>query len=250
MDAEGLNATEEAELEPDSTGAERAEVDTGAEPIGSPDDGELSDVSAAAAAPEEDAAGEEVLELSPDDSAMPAEEDSADTAEGENPPDEKSAEQSEQAAYADQRVDAADQKLAGLAEDLKPAINRSRIERFMIGFLFALSFYLIEAGLAEVLLARNAACIESLTQYRLAPNPFEVCMSELGLFATHSVSRGFFGPDAPGIIAWPVMGMLYALAGGGLAQLSLRRAIAAFLVLQTIVVAIFTAVGYLSQFIV
>jgi hypothetical protein len=134
--------------------------------------------------------------------------------------------------------------------DLKPSINGDRLQRFLIGFLFALSFYLVEAGLAEILLARNAACLESLTQFRLAPDPFEVCMSELGYFAARSVSRGFIGPAAPALITWPVMGIFYAMLGGGLAQFKLRRAIAGFVILQIVMVAVLTSIGYLSQFIV
>lgn len=250
MDAEGLSATEEAELEPDSAAAEGAEVTTGAETPNSPDGSEVAEGSTAVESPESDLSAEEVQKPSKDDPAVLVDEASTTSVEGESPIPEQAGDQAEQVADAERRAGDEDQKLAGIAADLKPVINRSRIERFLIGFLFALAFYLIEAGLAEILLARNAACLESLNQYRLAPNPFEVCMSELGLFATHSVSRGFFGPDAPGIIAWPVMGLLYALAGGGLAQLSLRQAVAAFLILQTIIVAIFTAIGYLSQFIV
>jgi hypothetical protein len=134
--------------------------------------------------------------------------------------------------------------------DLKPEFNRYRLQRSLIGFLFALSFYFIEAGLAEILLAQNATCVESLTEFRLSPDPFEACMSEFGYFASRSISRGFIGVNAPSLLAWPVMGVFYALIGGGLAQFSRRRAVGAFLLLQVIIVAVLTSIGYLSQFIV
>ncbi|HLF36490.1 MAG TPA: hypothetical protein VI520_01000, partial [Anaerolineales bacterium] len=68
---------------------------------------------------------------------------------------------------------------------------------FAIGFLLAAGFFLIEAGAAEVMLARRADCVEQLGRMRLAPNPEQACMSEFQYFLTRAVSRGVFVSTDP-----------------------------------------------------
>ena len=116
-----------------------------------------------------------------------------------------------------------------------------------------MAFFLIAAGLSEVLLARNEVCLESLSEFRLAPDPNEVCMSEFMNFLMRSMSRGVIGilsPSTSTFIAWPAMAVVYGLIGGGFAQLSLRWAIVGFLIVQIILLSVFMSVDYISQFIV
>ncbi len=148
-----------------------------------------------------------------------------------------------------------DQTLASedLLTSLRSFLTDDRTQRFLIGFLFAMAFFLIEAGVAEVLLARNETCLASLSEFRLAPDPNEVCMSEFEFFLARSLSRGAIGTLSPGtsaFIAWPIMAVLYGLIGGGFAQLSLRAAIGGFLIVHVILLMAFISVDYISQFIV
>ena len=72
-----------------------------------------------------------------------------------------------------------------------------RLQRFLIGFLFAMAFFLIEAGIAEVLLARNEVCLQNLSDFRLSPDPNRVCMSEFEFFLARGRSRGAIGTLSP-----------------------------------------------------
>jgi len=140
-----------------------------------------------------------------------------------------------------------------LLNSLRSFLSDDRVQRFLIGFLFAMAFFLIEAGVAEVLLARNEVCLETLAEYRLAPDPGEVCMSEFEFFLARGLSQGAIGtlsPSTSAFIIWPIMAVLYGLIGGGFAQLSLRAAIAGFLIVQIILLMAFMSVDYISQFIV
>ncbi len=143
------------------------------------------------------------------------------------------------------------------SEDLLASVRLflqgDRAQRFIIGFLFGMSFILIVAGVAEVLLARNEVCLESLSGFRLAPDPNEVCMSEFSFFLTRGLSRGAIGTlnlSSSPFIAWSVMAVLYGLLGGGLAQLSPRVAIAGFLIVFLLLLMVFMSVDYMSQFII
>ncbi|MFV1859110.1 MAG: hypothetical protein ACC647_07140 [Anaerolineales bacterium] len=140
-----------------------------------------------------------------------------------------------------------------LLNSLRSFLSDDRVQRFLIGFLFAMAFFLIEAGVAEVLLARNEVCLETLAEFRLAPAPGEVCMSEFEFFLARGLSQGAIGtlsPSTSAFIIWPIMAVLYGLIGGGFAQLSLRAAIAGFLIVQVILLMAFMSVDYISQFIV
>ena len=128
-----------------------------------------------------------------------------------------------------------------------------RPQRFVIGFLFGMAFFFVTAGLAEVLLARNEACIQALADFRLAPDPNEVCMSEFEFFLARGMSRGMIGilsPETSVFIAWPAMAILFGLLGGGLAQLPLRVAIVGFVIVYVLLLMAFMSVDFMSQFIV
>ncbi len=126
-------------------------------------------------------------------------------------------------------------------------------QRFLIGFLFGMAFFFVAAGLAEVLLARNEVCLESLKDFRIAPNPSEICMSEFSFFLARGMSRGPFGtlsPTTSPFIAWAIMALLFGAMGGGFAQLSWRVGIAGFLIVVVVLLMAFMSVDFISQFIV
>lgn len=125
-----------------------------------------------------------------------------------------------------------------------------RVHRFLVGFLLAAALTLVEAGVAEILLARNAACVDSLVQFRLSPDPFAYCMSEFSYHLAGSASHAFAKADAPALLVFPLLAAVYGLIGGGLAQLDLRRAVFGYLAAHILLLIVFTVVRYLSQFIV
>ena len=132
-------------------------------------------------------------------------------------------------------------------------LSDDRPQRFVIGFLFGMAFFFITAGLAEVLLARNESCIAQLSDFRLAPNPNEVCMSEFEFYLARGMSRGIMGifsPETSVFVAWPAMAIFFGLLGGGLAQLPLRAAIIGFAIVYVLLLMAFMSVDFMSQFIV
>ena len=136
---------------------------------------------------------------------------------------------------------------------MKKASGRDSLQRALIGFLLAAALFLVEAGWGEITLATSQSCMATLRGIRLAPDPSEVCGSEIRLHLAASFSTGLVGvfrPEAPSAVAWIVMGMLYGLAGAGFAQLKPRHAVAGYLVAHAILVMGLVAANYLSQFIV
>lgn len=135
----------------------------------------------------------------------------------------------------------------------RASLSRERTQRFLIGFLFAMAFFLIEAGIAEILLARNEACLQTISDFRLSPDPSRVCMSEFEFFLARGLSRGAIGtlsPETSAFIVWPILAIFYGLVGGGLAQFPLRAAIGGFLLVHILLLMAFMAVDFMSQFII
>ena len=142
-------------------------------------------------------------------------------------------------------------RIAKLANGSKSA--RDPLGVFVIGFLLAASFFLIEAGAAEVMLAQRADCVEKLGRLRLAPSPEQACMSEFQYFLARAVSRGVFAaadPQPSGAIAWPLMAGLYGLIGGALARLKPTRGVGVYLGVHLAMLMVLMSLDFLSQFIV
>ncbi|MCK4691992.1 MAG: hypothetical protein KAT23_00085 [Anaerolineales bacterium] len=125
-------------------------------------------------------------------------------------------------------------------------------QRFLIGALLATAFFLIEAGVAEIYLAREAQCQAMIDSLRIGFSSQDVCMPKWVVFMLGALSRGVVGllwPKAPSILAWLSMGGFYAVLGGGCGQLSSRWGILIYLAGHTMLVALLAGLGYLSQFI-
>lgn len=130
------------------------------------------------------------------------------------------------------------------------SLDSDGFQRFLIGFLVAAALFFVEAGIAEILLASNSSCLEGLSQMRLSPNPAEYCMSELGSYLAGAVSHALFHAGVSKLLVWPSLAVVYGLFGGAFAQLDLRRGVAGYLILHVLLLAAFTSITYLSQFIV
>ena len=142
-------------------------------------------------------------------------------------------------------------RIANLVTVNGPAANQ--LQLFAIGFLLAAAFFLVEAGAAEILLARRSDCIEQLSRLRLAPSPEQACMSEFQYFLARAVSRGVFAsadPEPSGAIAWPLMAGLYGLMGGALARMRPTRGIGVYLGVHLALLMVLMSLDFLSQFIV
>ena len=131
------------------------------------------------------------------------------------------------------------------------SVSSDRLERSLIGLMAAVALYLVIAGAAEISLSKNAECIETIRQLRLAPNRYSACLSEFQYFLAHSASRGAIGafsPEAPPLVAFVVMAVVYGGSGALLAQLRPGLALSSFVLVVAAMVAISMAVGFVGQF--
>jgi hypothetical protein len=89
--------------------------------------------------------------------------------------------------------------------------------RLAVAMLLAAALFLIEAGVAEIMLASEATCREGLTYQRLAPLPEDTCLPDWQSYMLRAVSRGVVGllfPNAPALLATLTMAVIYILIGG------------------------------------
>jgi hypothetical protein len=131
--------------------------------------------------------------------------------------------------------------------------NLSRQQRrVVLGALLAASFFLIEAGVVEIILGLDQQCRSDVAALRLAPDPFSVCMSEWQWLYLHATSRGFlwlFNRSTPILLAGITMGFFYALVGVLIANFFKRGAVLVYLAVQLFLIAAVAGLSYLGQFI-
>jgi hypothetical protein len=123
---------------------------------------------------------------------------------------------------------------------------------FILGVILALSVFLVEAGVAEILIGNDNACRQALSRIRLAPDAFSACHPEWVFFMLRSLSRGWVwlvNPELPPLAGWIVMSLYYAVVGGMSQQLSRRSWWIIFLGIQITTVAFIAGLSYLGQFI-
>jgi len=129
----------------------------------------------------------------------------------------------------------------------------SRGERnFILGAILALALFLVEAGVAQILIGSDLTCREALSRMRLAPDAFTACQPEWIWFMLRALSRGWvwlMDASSPAAVGWLVMGGYYAVLGGMSQQLSRRSGWLIFLALQLATVALVAGLGYVRQFI-
>jgi len=123
---------------------------------------------------------------------------------------------------------------------------------FLIGALLATAFFFIVAGIAEIAIAMDQECRDSVASVRLSPDPFTVCLPEWKHYGLRAVSRGVvwaFNPEAAPIFGWLVMSFIYAVLGGISAQVFGRRGIIAFLGIFLALIALLAGLGFMKTFI-
>ncbi len=127
-----------------------------------------------------------------------------------------------------------------------------RTKIFIVGALLAAALFLIEAGIAEILIAMDQECRLSIASIRLGPDPYDACASEWQWYLMRAMSRGIpwvLNLESAPLVGWVVMGLVYSLLGGTVAQLFRKQGIIVFLIAQTGLVAALMGLGYFRQFI-
>jgi hypothetical protein len=130
--------------------------------------------------------------------------------------------------------------------------RKRRLRAIAIGALLAVSVYLVEAGVAEILLARDNQCRAAVFNQRLFMDPNSVCMPEWQQLMLQATTQGVLGlvrPEAPALAVWLVMIVLYAGLGGFCARLPTRWALGVFFVVNVGSIALLAGLMYLSRFI-
>lgn len=137
-----------------------------------------------------------------------------------------------------------------------PPRTRSRAwDRFVLGAMLALALFLVEAGSAEVLLARDADCRAHELPPRFGSVRQSVCLGSGEVALLRSLSRGLDRPLASEVdpslpwAAWILNGAVYALLGGLSAQLPRLWGAALLLGLNVVIVSIMTILRFLAPFI-
>ena len=131
--------------------------------------------------------------------------------------------------------------------------NTLRMMRFLMGFLLGLGLILIEIGIAELLLEKDARCRESISSDRIIVDPYTICTPEAGMYFLTALSRGPFASsrsEVPQILAWVATGISYGVIAGFLAQFPRRTALMVFLGLHLLAVFSFTVLAFVSTFII
>lgn len=130
--------------------------------------------------------------------------------------------------------------------------NTLRALRFSMGFLFAIGLILVEIGIAQIYLDKDARCREALPSGRILLDPFSECTSEVGIYFLRALSRGPFAAErseVPDVLAWVILASAYGLLAGFLAQFPRRTALVGFGVLHLLALGSFTVIAYASTFI-
>jgi hypothetical protein len=112
--------------------------------------------------------------------------------------------------------------------------------------------FFIEAGIAEIGLARDAECEGLIQASRTRFLLSDPCLPEWSVYLFGGASRGVVGvmrPEVSLIFAWLVMAVLYAVIGAGCSLLTLRWGLIVFAGIHISLLAALTALGYLAQFV-
>lgn len=124
-------------------------------------------------------------------------------------------------------------------------------ERLVVGALLGAALFLLEAGIGQIALGRDAVCRESAAAVRLG-SPETMCLPEVGLAAARSLAHGPGGwlfPESLPAVAWVTSAALYAALGSVCALLTPGRAIGTFFSINAVVVGAVAFFTYISRYI-
>jgi len=124
--------------------------------------------------------------------------------------------------------------------------------RGLVGALLAASFFLIEAGIIEIMLGLDLECRRSIGSLRLAPDPFSACMPEWQWIFMHAASRGFIwllSQSSPALLAGLSMGVIYSFIGAVSASMFRWKGIFLYLAVHLGITSIVAGLSYLGRYI-
>ena len=125
------------------------------------------------------------------------------------------------------------------------------MERVVVGALLGAALFLLEAGIGQIALGRDAACREAAATLRVG-SPDTMCLPEIGLAAARSLGFGPGGrlfPEAPPAVAWGFSAALYAALGAVCALLTFGWALGTFLSINAFLVGAVAFFTYISRYI-
>lgn len=132
-------------------------------------------------------------------------------------------------------------------------MTRMRMMRFLMGSILAIGLFLIEMGVAEILLSKDNRCLEMAASAKAGMGRRDECLTEIGRSSLLALSRGpfaVFRKEASPAVAWFVTAVLYAILGGFFAQFAYKIGLGLFLGVHILIVVVLTFMGYISGFIV
>ena len=122
----------------------------------------------------------------------------------------------------------------------------------LLGGILGAAFYLVQAGVAEIILSRNVACLARADQLRIGFLPGDICMPEWQELLLKGASHGVLGILLGGV---PLLGRIltggvYLLLGAVCSQFPRRLGWIVFILAGLFMVAVAALLSYLSQFVI
>jgi hypothetical protein len=127
------------------------------------------------------------------------------------------------------------------------------VRRFIIGALIGAAVFLIAAGIAEIIIAKENQCLSAIYKMRIMPDRYVACLPEWESYFVRATSRGIVWAvdnHASPVLGWVVMGCFLALVGGVCSRFSQGTGIIVYLVVAVGAVSFIAGLGYVLQFIV
>ena len=142
------------------------------------------------------------------------------------------------------------------AANVQDPVDRGKVarrmgERFLLGSLIGLAIALILSGAANIALVRDAECRKANLTSRRAFQAHS-CLSDVSYWEVDALARGpAAAGDADGgtLMSWLSVPLAYALLGGLVAQLSLRKALIGGLILQLILMGLLAAMAFFAVYV-
>lgn len=140
--------------------------------------------------------------------------------------------------------------------DLPGPVDRGRVspragERFLLGALIGLALALVLSGAANIALARDGECRQARRIARWG-SQIQSCFSDVTYWGVDAVARGPAAagePEGGSVVSWLSVPLVYALLGGLVGQLPLRRALVVGLILQLLITGILAAMAFIAVYV-
>lgn len=122
----------------------------------------------------------------------------------------------------------------------------------LFGVMLGIAFALMQAGVAQILLAQNQDCVLAAERMRLVDQSRLTCMPEFSVAVLESFATGFLPVLNPGSsFLLSVLSMTIALGvlGGFFSQFSDRWAVGFFIAVDVLLIFLLATMRYLSNYV-